>query len=624
MGRVERSALNTQEEILAVWRGWVERASNEERATTLFRDAANGFNTVLAAESMLIFLLPVGSDLPLFSLPKNTEAGDTSTAAILNRLFLKDGSTSMPDVFPEATDRIVDLFESYYEQTGRSFAGGGYLLKDEGDPAGPKDDEVVDSFSTAASVSIRILKLLADWRHSGGGEARKREAKWAALEARAHTRLMQAMIGLHDSFAVTTIGVRNWDAACQPYAWSEVKDKLNTVRVRLNALRRPDQAIDVDDAFECGWSWSRVSEDDRLLGDIFKGRDEPAETSPFDAQTAPYLYFTANALDGIADLWSPSVQSAGILNPEELALAARLRALWHATTDYWSEVAAQVSTLGGAGPTTRLQDLPWTTVDGDESDYYTLYLLGILLLRSENPPISVAELTAMLEELAQRARVTRRPSPSDTDPAIALHYPGKIFRLKGQSGDEVFQWRAYDIAPLLLKYSGILLERAEDQETRVRLRQLAQEIWNQLERRRISDDRGREQLDAWHRNAVAAWDDVASAFPGLLQGEYGPELSVRLDTMRELGIGSWYFTERTMEALVRFATAERHQAPPAPGLSGVCVELITELETVLADRPRGDAELQERLLSAREQIDRSPSGALNEALAVMSSLYEGT
>ncbi len=141
------------------------------------------------------------------------------------------------------------------------------------------------------------------------------------------------------------------------------------------------------------------------------------------AEARPYLYCTVVALDGIQDLFSDRTRILGLLNEEQQRLARALQLRWDLTRRFWAKVA----TFGGER--WPLEDLPWMTTDGRESDYYSVLLTSILIEGAGSDRIDVERVGRVLEELSNRGRITRRPMADD--PAIALHMPGMRLRLMG-------------------------------------------------------------------------------------------------------------------------------------------------------------------------------------------------
>ena len=129
--------------------------------------------------------------------------------------------------------------------------------------------------------------------------------------------------------------------------------------------------------FECGWSWG-----------IVDGAPEVNSASDVGAQPAgvaearPYLYFTVGALDGIQDLFSERTRLLGLLNEEQQRLARALQLRSDLTRRFWTKIATF-----GRGGRWPLEDLPWRTTDGGESDYYSVLLTSIVIegAASERP-----------------------------------------------------------------------------------------------------------------------------------------------------------------------------------------------------------------------------------------------
>ena len=179
-----------------------------------------------------------------------------------------------------------------------------------------------------------------------------------------------------------------------------------------------------------------------------------------------------------------------------------------------------------------MEDLPWTTSDGPESDYYSLLLTSIVIEGAGSErglSVDVERVGRLLEELANRGRITRRPTADD--PAIALHIPGMRLRLYGSekvaggpssSGPSpvmprwclsgCFGWRSgRRQGP---PGSGSLISPTRSGHT--------------SSSRRIGAPNGR-----------GLWDEPTQAFAGTPFGLYGGP--------------SWYQTERVVEALVAAA-----------------------------------------------------------------------
>src|SRR6202041_33442 len=132
------------------------------------------------------------------------------------------------------------------------------------------------------------------------------------------------------------------------------------------------------------------------------------------------------ALDGIQDLFSERTRILGLLDGEQQRLARALQLRWDLTSQFW----ARIATFGGGQ--WPLENLPWRTTDGAESDYYSVLLASILTegaASAQLADVDVDRIGRLLDELANRGRITRRPLADD--PAIELHVPGMRLRLVG-------------------------------------------------------------------------------------------------------------------------------------------------------------------------------------------------
>src|SRR5262249_33656437 len=137
------------------------------------------------------------------------------------------------------------------------------------------------------------------------------------------------------------------------------------------------------------------------------------------APTRPYLYFTGVALDGIEDLFSDRTRVLGLLDEKQSLLAAALQLRTTLTRRYWATIA-----MFGHGRW-PIEDIPWTTSDGGESDYFSLLVTSIavqdLMLRRATD-VDLRRVYQILADLASLGRITRRPTGDDA--AVALHTPG--------------------------------------------------------------------------------------------------------------------------------------------------------------------------------------------------------
>ena len=205
-----------------------------------------------------------------------------------------------------------------------------------------------------------------------------------------------------------------------------------------------------------------------------------------------------------------------------------------------------------------LEDLPWRTTDGRESDYYSVLLTSIVIEGAggdRNVDVDVDRIGTLLEELANRGRVTRRPT--ENDPGIDLHIPGMRLRLIGSekvAEGPRLEWTVSSYTLLVLKRVLRVAELLEDSSARTRFLDLADLIWAHIESRRIEAANGR-----------GLWDEPTQVFTGTSYAPYGKP--------------SWYHTERVIEALVAAANVTQSRTVSAdPELVRTSVRLIAEAE----------------------------------------------
>ena len=208
------------------------------------------------------------------------------------------------------------------------------------------------------------------------------------LEQLCSQRLTAAMVGLLRSFTVNTFDPSDPPGRThvhddQPDAASPTRSSSATCSQDLAEIRaglRQELTIgsgqvaeELDNRgrlFECGWSWGVVDGAPEIAL-----RDQHRRTSPTGvAEARPYLYFTVVALDGIQDLFSERTRILGLLDEEQQRLARALQLRSDLTRQFWAKVATF-----GRGGRWPLEDLPWRTTDGRESDYYSVLLTSIVI-----------------------------------------------------------------------------------------------------------------------------------------------------------------------------------------------------------------------------------------------------
>ncbi|PXX65587.1 hypothetical protein DFR70_104652 [Nocardia tenerifensis] len=519
--------------------------------------------------------------------------------------------------------KIVEVLDDYllrYEHDEQPvFAAGSYLRAT--DAAGATDRQrsvdVVDAYSMSLTVCLAGLQFLRALREStgGSGEQQRLEQLIKPVEARLNKRLTAAMVGLVRSFVVQSVdpdsetgeamlSMFNQTGAEPDAVVSGVARRLERVRGRLRrdvTLNKTPQA-DLESEglmFECGWSWGVVKD-----AEIIDFIDVPIAKSEGFAIARPYLYFTITALDGINDLTQPRTRELDLLDAEQRRLADALQLRWDLAQRYWSAMARYGD---GDWP---LEDIPWRTSDGEESDYFSLCVSGLLiqdLIAREADDDDLTRATLIFDELARRGRITRRLT--EDDPALGLHVPGVLLTLHGiETIDQgpLLYWSVSDYAPMLLKRILQAAQLSRTLSTRRRLLALAQATMDHLEQRAFPSG-----------PAKGLWDDAARAFERSSSGEY------TRTTRDETAPPSWYFTERIIECLV--VAESTYLNPPfrSPTSLTRALELLDEADHLLNQRflelserdntpnRRALESVEKNLLRASKLIDERPGTAFS-------------
>jgi hypothetical protein len=606
-------------------------------------------NPIIDAEALLAFLYPqhVVGKFHIYYDPGNKSYFHPDIVAMLKSLI--QGSTAkIPE--KELLDRVFDLIEWFFRQHSEDrvplFGGDGYLISSvKGGERGESSSDsgkvgegssasthahmhLTEAYSFSITLSIVFLKLakgLGDrWRQTDNvsGDSYQR---LGALRERAGERLTKALAGLVATFAVEEFKQTDWETRTGR-DWSRHDKKLEVIRTRLKTLGYP---IESEGAFECGWSWAPVQREDgrrskaeaqdhkdsREFQEIDKLIESILSETAVYGEPAPYFYFTVSALDAIADITSREFRELEILDKEQVYLANRLENLSSIVTTYWRELA--FGSDGDEWPVVSF--VPWAPSDTDPtnpkqaSEYWNLYLLRIFGEDLPSRTQDVEKLIQLLRKLADAGRITRKPFPPKTDPAIGLlHAPG--FRLsllgkdRGNRADVEFQWDIYDFAPQLLKVCGHALLRASETRQREELSKLAAEIWEHLDRR--ADEGGGSGMFEG-----TSWDRIKGGFPSYDFALAGSKEPLPGTPNK---VGSWYFTERIVEALVAVAAAQAVQPDASTELRSVCISLVNQLEYRLQRpdrRQSSEIETKERsellnsVQEARGCLDNEPDRA---------------
>lgn len=523
---------------------------------------------------------------------------------------------------------VVCLLEQYIERNtgaeGRpNFAAGSYLRSsDHRKPtAEQRDIEVVAAYSMSLTVCLAGMRFLRGYKGSLRSKAHREPVdRIDTLAAKLSDRLTAAMTGLVRSFVVNTVApkspagqvilsILNQGDRREETVLREVCDALERVRARLrNDItlgQTPDTQLDDDGLlFECGWTWG-VAKDAAAVGFV----DAAIAEQPGIADPRPYLYFTVVALDGINDLISQRTRELDLLSEQQYRLAEALRIRWDLTQRYWSTIAR-------FGPAAwPLEDIPWRTSDGDESDYYSLIVSAVLIQDLVSRTASDDDLTravAIFDELARRGRITRRPARDD--PAVRLHTPGVRLMLVGT--EEVdrgprLEWQVSDFAAVLLERTLQAARLSGNVAARDRLMQLAELSMEHLDRRMLRVG-----------PAAGLWDDPTRVFGG---NGADPEIEP-----------SWYLTERIIECLVAADRTFREEPLRASAMVVRTVELLNEADHLfnqgmlgvsvedISDNRRMLADVEEYLTRARKLVDEQPGTAFSLASVALVELNKLT
>ncbi|WP_433056209.1 SCO2524 family protein [Dactylosporangium sp. CS-033363] len=599
--------MQPRQEILDIWRAVVRWSWQKDQWVWGGRFASNSIGD---AEQLLCLLLPA-SKVSAFGL----DDPDRTGLDMMDALEDFGGATEIPR-------RIISVLAEYYhrytDESGTPiFAGGSYFTSStEGEE--PTEEQraldIVDSYAMSITLSLATIGFARVFR----GTTRRHAVLEVIddVEQRASARLTAAMIGLLRSFSVNVFDadsvygknlIRTVNQEGLPSR--EVVDGLRLeLRQTMASFREvligSGQVTDLDSQnqlFECGWSWSIVENAPEIE---VASTEEIGTQRPGVAEQAPYLYFTVIALDAIEDLFSERTRVLGLLNEEQQRLSRALQLRSDLTRSYWATVATY-----GEGTRWPLEDIPWRTTDGLDSDYFTLQVTSLAvkgLVQNRSSNAQLVRIGNVLAELANRARMTRRPNRNDQ--AIGLHYPGVRLNLIGSErvGGGEMTWIVNEFAPLLLQRTANIAGLLTDATDRGVLLETADRVWEHLLSRRLQRGAGRN-----------LWDNPAGAFPDL---RMPPEDSP-----------SWLINERVVDALV--VTANVLDRPPltSPELAMHGAALLSEAEQ-LFDRElmRGSGKsleleiktIRANLRRAREVINDRPGTAAWLALTVLGLLND--
>ncbi|MFD3506423.1 SCO2524 family protein [Nocardia sp. NPDC058666] len=512
-----------RQQLLDLWRAHLRTSFRDGNWVWGGRD---GRNSISDAEQLMCLLYPA-TELASFALDPDSIATADDIASVM--AVLGDDIR----VSAALVTKIEEFIDAYTDADGEPLFAGGSYFRDVGfgEPTAAQCElEVVDSYSMSLSLCIASLRFLRGMQrylvHEVRREARRLSERIEALIPRVSARLTSAMGGLIRSFVIHTpkfsspagqeiLQLVNQTGAPVKDVIADFTDALEQIRVQAKLDVRSGHSADIDlndanRAFECGWSWGI----DTNAGNLseFSGR---IASQPGVAVTEPYLYFTLVALDGIKDLYSQRTQESDLFEPHQILLVESLKRRAELTQRYWSTI----SRFGtGRWP---LEDLPWRTSDGKQSDYYSLAVTAFLIqeLLERESTTDLARTAAVLRQLARRGKIIHREIPDD--PAALLHYPGVTLTLKGSESIDagpILGYHVNDFTTLLLKRSLQAARLARDVDTREQLLDLAAASLEHMQDRSIVGGR-----------SAGLWDNLGS------NGDGAP---------------SWFLTERMMECLV--------------------------------------------------------------------------
>lgn len=588
--------LRARQEILNIWRATLN-CSYQDRKWVWGGNF--GSNSVSDAEQLLTIILPA-----VYLNSMELDRPDLHTAD-----DVADALSALGSPFA-VVDKLVEVMTEFHERYLNDdgdpvFSAITYLVPAEGspDPATPHQNQldIVDSMSMSITLALGALGIAQSLRQTTTNRAT--HDKCDHLTTLASSRLTAAMAGLLRSFGVRTFarqsresdhlgGLLNQSMRAQHLVVAEFYESMNHLRsslhkeLSLGVGTSIEDLEDPDILFDCGWSWGVI---DGAAPVALAG--SPGERIGI-AENLPHLYFTVVAMEGIRDLFSARIRMLGLLDETQQRLASALQLRWEWTQTFWSAAATW-------GPDRwPLEDLPWSTPEDGASDYLTLWLATLLLFgpaRERQARAIRDRIYMLLSELANRGRVTRRPSPSDS--GLLLHAPGFWVPLRGvdRGGGPLLGMDVRSFAPMLLKRVFELAQLTDTVEARSRTLDLADKIWDHLRTRRLAAPLLGEGL----------WDQPRSAYP---------DLSDWFDTP------SWYHTERVIEALVTSTNIVTGPPVPNPELSTLTRGLLIEADHLLdqlrlsglatqADMPRRLSASIAKLDRARDLVDLRPGAA---------------
>ncbi|MEU4162165.1 SCO2524 family protein [Actinoplanes sp. NPDC026670] len=581
--------VDPRQQLLEIWRAVIEHSYRDGEWHWGGRD---GRNSISDAEQLLCILGPATA-IDTFGLDSPGRISED----LLDVLKPLGGVMDGPLALLEAVESYLTAYTD--ENNTPIFAAESYFRNPAGaDPAELSPEQlaqpVVDSFAISMALSLATIGFAREFRKNL--KRRSSRADIDRLEEMASRRLSAAMVGLLRSFTVNIFDVDSRDGRALirtvnqrglstrrivpmiQQSLEDVRNSLRTITIGSGA-NLADDLDHPDRLFECGWSWgvvrdAPVIETSEQIGRQLSGRAEPA----------PYIYFTTVALDAIEALSAPRTQRLGLLNEEQQRLAQGLRLRWDLTQSYWSAIAVPA----GSGLRWPLEDIPWQRTTEKESEYFSLHVSSIVvqdLVRKRAGNVDLNRVGRVLQNLADRARITSRVYAGDK--SYRLHAPGFPINLGGSGDlDEArLTWVMSDFAPLLLKRTISLAELLGASTMRNEMIDLADDIWDHLDARRLTKTRH------------GLWDQPRRVFEDFA------------DTFED---PSWYHTKRITDCLITAAEVIRKPPPRSEPVAALANDLLSEAEhlydqELLQGSPNSGHAMQAEMQALAAKLERGRS-----------------
>ncbi|GAA1966685.1 SCO2524 family protein [Catenulispora subtropica] len=557
-------------------------------------------NSISDAEQILCLLYPA-TEVAGFKLDR-PDAIEDDVLAVLKPM---GSGLDIPMRMLEALERYLD---NYTDEGGPTFTGGSYLHTEEpGNEVKPEQSsyDITESYSISVTLCLSAKGFLREFQRTVE-RAELRDRIEATLK-RLDNRLTVAMVGLLRSFVINVLEpdseaeTRLLRTVSQGRVvgrtlTQDLRGQLQPVRDKLPELTfglPPENERLLRDYperfFECGWAWGVAQDATDIDLPAAVGVRQPHGI----ADSRPVLHFTVSALDGLADLFSGRTSRQGLLTSEQQALREALNLRWGLALQYWSTIA----TFGtGRWP---MEDVPWEGSDGQTSPYFTELVLSIVstsLVGGNAKGDVVGRSVGVLEELAQRGRVSRRAVEEDR--GITMHDPGVPIPLRGSELNGpplawVYTGYAATLAKAALRFASVTSSR----RNRARLIEVA--------------DSAVEHLLARRQQTTGLWDDPSNVFPGVAPAPATP---------------AWDITERAIEVFV--ASASLIAAPPVAdqGQIDQANTKIAEARHILDQErlttPTAGGAQEQKLLREVEQLLNRADSLVSERPATAAALAD--